>query len=219
MTRALKDDRKPALNGKADSMVVFLHGYGANGTDLIGLAEPLCEHLPGTVFRAPDAPEMCGGNPFGYQWFPIPGMDESTPSQSITSFLQSREDLHAYLDRVIADEGLPAGRVVLFGFSQGTMMALPVAAERKEQLGGVVGFSGRIVGPTQIAEGKSRPPVLLVHGDRDELVPFAALPHAVQVLTAAGFPVQAHVMKGTAHGISQDGLVAALDFLLERLKP
>ncbi|MCR8725193.1 alpha/beta hydrolase [Frigidibacter sp. ROC022] len=219
MSRRLKDGRQAAKSGTAGSVVVFLHGYGADGADLLGLAEPLAPHLPDTVFRAPDAPDRCQGNPYGFQWFPIPGMDGSTVEESLAAFARARADLHAYLDRVLAEEKLPPERLALVGFSQGTMMALQTAPERASPLACVVGFSGRIVEPAALATARSRPPVLLIHGDQDPVVPFDNLAHAGALLADAGFETYSHVMKGTAHGIAPDGLSVALGFLKKHLPP
>ena len=162
----LSGPERPAASGKADSLVVFLHGYGADGNDLIGLADPLAPHLPGTRFLAPNAPE----------------------------------------------------RTILFGFSQGTMMALQVAPRRPAAFAGIVGFSGRLLHPERLgAEIVSRPPVLLVHGDADPMVPVASLSEAAAALTAAGVETRTHVSKGVGHGIAPDGLGLALDFIRGRL--
>ncbi|MTH78826.1 alpha/beta hydrolase [Paracoccus aestuariivivens] len=216
MTRELKSKRKgPA---KADSVVVFLHGYGADGADLLGLADPLQPHLPRTAFYAPDAPERCINNPMGFQWFPIPWMDGSTAEQARSSAEQSFADINAFLDKVISDEGIAPARLALVGFSQGTMMSLEVAPRRAQEIAGVVGFSGRLLDPEALARDvKTRPPVLLAHGDQDPVVPFESMGLAADALVANGFTVYTHVMKNTPHGISQDGLSAALQFLNERL--
>lgn len=110
MTRELTYQRKAARSGKAKSLVVFVHGYGADGADLLGLADPLAQHLPDTVFVAPNAPEPCSGNPFGFQWFPIPWLDGSTEAQSLAGIARSAEDLNAFLDARLADEGFPRKR-------------------------------------------------------------------------------------------------------------
>ena len=91
MTRDLEFGRVPPKSGKVRKMVVFLHGYGADGADLLGLADPLAPHLPDTVFVAPDAPEPCAGNPFGRQWFPIPRLDGSSEAVSAASLMQSAD--------------------------------------------------------------------------------------------------------------------------------
>jgi phospholipase/carboxylesterase len=214
MTRELKSQRKGPQ--KADSVVVFLHGSGADGADLLGLADPLAPHLPGTAFYAPNAPERCVNNPMGYQWFPIPWMDGSSEEQAKASAAQSFQDINAFLDKVLADESIPADRLALVGFSQGTMMALAVAPQRDPEIAGVVGFSGRLIDPEKAVEARTKPPILLIHGDEDPVVPFDSMGIAGQALQNAGFTVYGHVMKGTGHGISPDGLSVALAFLKER---
>ncbi|WP_428542340.1 alpha/beta hydrolase [Profundibacter sp.] len=218
MTRILNSERRAAASGKGTSLVVFLHGYGANAQDLLGLADPLAQHMPDTVFVAPDAPEHCAGSPMGFQWFPIPWIDGSSEEDSAAGMERAVGDLNAYLDTVMQEEGISADKTILFGFSQGTMMALYVAPRRAQAVAGVVGFSGRLMSPELLAdEAVVKPPVLLVHGDQDDVVPPASLPEAADALTAAGFEVYAHVMKGTAHGIAPDGLSVAAAFMREKL--
>jgi len=218
MTRVLNSERREAASGKGTSLVVFLHGYGANAQDLLGLADPLASHMPDTVFVAPDAPEQCAGSPMGYQWFPIPWIDGSSEEDSAAGMERAVGDLNAYLDTVMQEEGISADKTILFGFSQGTMMALYVAPRRPESVAGVVGFSGRLMSPELLEdEAVVKPPVLLVHGDQDDVVPPASLPEAADALTAAEFEVYAHVMKGTAHGIAPDGLSVAAAFMREKL--
>jgi phospholipase/carboxylesterase len=218
MNRVLQGGRRAAASGKTKSVVVFLHGYGADGADLLGLADPLGPHLPDTVFLAPNAPERCANNPMGYQWFPIPWLDGSSEEAAESSMRQSIDDLNAYLDEVLEEEGVTHSELVLFGFSQGTMMSLHVAPRRAEPVAALVGFSGRLLQPELLAdEVKVKPPVLLVHGDQDEMVPIQSLPEAGNALSAAGFEVYAHVMKGTGHGIAPDGLSVALAFIRDKL--
>ncbi|MGB5837416.1 MAG: dienelactone hydrolase family protein, partial [Albidovulum sp.] len=174
MTRVLNFGRKPAQSGRARSLVVFLHGYGADGNDLLGLADPLAPHLPDTVFVAPDAPEPCSGNPFGRQWFPIPWLDGSSEADAAEGLARAAKDLDGFLDAQLTAESLTADRLAIVGFSQGTMMALHVIPRRAVPVAGVVGFSGRLLQPEKLkAEALSKPPVLLVHGDADPMVPFA----------------------------------------------
>lgn len=216
MARKLQSDRRGPE--KATSVVVLLHGYGADGADLLGLADPLSPHLAGTAFYAPDAPEPCANNPMGRQWFPIPWLDGSSEDQARASMGLSIDDINAFLDEVLAREGLTADRMVLVGFSQGTMMALHVAPRRDAAVAGIVGFSGRLLAPELLDEVKVRPPILLVHGDQDQMVPFADMGLAGDALVGAGFTVYSHVMKNTGHGISPDGLGVALSFVREVLK-
>jgi phospholipase/carboxylesterase len=218
MARTLQFGERAARSGTARSMVIFLHGYGADGADLLGLADPLAPHLPDTLFLAPDAPEPCAGNPFGRQWFPIPRLDGSTEAEARAGLARAHEDLNAFLDERLAAAGQTADRLALVGFSQGTMMALDVAPRRAVPVAGVVGFSGRLLRPEALAgDVRSRPPVLLVHGDADPMVPFDEMQLAGRALAGAGFDVYGHVMKGTGHGIAPDGLSVALGFLRERL--
>lgn len=219
MTRVLTAGRKEALSGETRSAVIFLHGYGANGADLLGLADPLSEHMPDTLFIAPDAPESCAGAPFGYQWFPIPWIDGSSEEESRQGLYRAAEDLNAFLDAVMVDEDLLPEQVMLLGFSQGTMMSLHVAPRREDEVAGIVAFSGRLLEPELLSdELQCRPPVLLIHGDQDDVVPVQSLPQAAEALQEAGWKeVYAHIMKGTAHGIAPDGLQVALAFMRDRL--
>ncbi len=216
--RQLQSGRKGAAKGQAKAAVVFLHGYGADGADLLGLADALAPHLPGVAFFAPDAPERCPGAPFGRQWFPIPWIDGSTEEEQAAGLQAASADLNAFLDGLLADEGLADGALALVGFSQGAMMAMHVAPRRAEAVAGVVAISGRLLAHERLeAEAVVKPPVLLVHGDRDDVVPFANMDFAGQALVAAGFETYGHVMQGTGHGIAPDGLGVALQFLKERL--
>lgn len=219
MTRVLNAERREPKSGETRSVVVFLHGYGANGADLLGLADPLGEHLPDTLFVAPDAPEACAGAPMGFQWFPIPWIDNSSEEEAERGMVRAVDDLNAFLDALMVDEDVLPEQVVLFGFSQGTMMALHVAPRREDLVAGIVAFSGRLLSPETLKEeARVRPPVLLVHGDADDVVPPQSLPQAAEALQEAGWQdVYAHVMKGTGHGIAPDGLSVALAFMRDKL--
>lgn len=214
----LQSQRRAPKSGQARSMVIFVHGYGADGDDLLGLADPLAPHLPDTVFFSPNAPERCVNNPMGYQWFPIPWLDGSSEDQAKASMARSIDLLNAFIDAKLVEEKIAPEALALVGFSQGTMMSLHIAPRRDTVIAGVVGFSGRLLVPELLAaEAKVKPPVLLVHGDADEMVPFEDMSRAGNALVAAGFETYAHVMKGTGHGIAPDGLQVALSFLLDKL--
>ncbi len=216
MTRALQFSRKGPDAPRA--LVAFLHGYGADGSDLLGLADVLGPHLPGVAFVAPDAPEPCAGNPFGRQWFPIPWLDGSSEAAAAAGLAAAADDLNAFLDARLAAEGLAPDRLALVGFSQGAMMSMHVAPRRAAAVAGVVAISGRLLEHERLpAEAVVKPPVLLIHGDQDDLVPFANMDFAARELIGAGFPVYGHVMKGTGHGIAPDGLSATLSFLRDVL--
>ena len=213
MSRILKFGRKAASRGKATSLVVFVHGYGANGADLLDIGDRLAPHLPGTAFVAPDAADRVPGAPFGYQWFAIPRFDGSSEAAARAGLRRSAEDLTAFLDQRLAYEGLGPEALALVGFSQGAMMSLEVAPRRAVAPAAVVAISGRLIGPERLGEALSKPPMLIVHGDQDQVVPFEEMALAADALVAAGFETYGHVMTGMGHGISQDGLQAVQGFL------
>ena len=212
MTRTLDGPRRaPASGGVATSLVVFAHGYGSNGEDLISLAPYLARALPGAAFVSPNAPDPVPGAPGGRQWFPITRLDPHLMAQGAAAAAAS---LDAFLDAELARQRLPASACALVGFSQGTMMALHVGLRRREALAAVVGFSGALVAPERLAvEIGSRPPVLLAHGDRDEVLPVHALAAAREGLAAAQVGCRWIVSPGLPHSIGEDGLSAAAGFL------
>jgi phospholipase/carboxylesterase len=219
MIRKLQFGRAGAPNGEAKQVVVFLHGYGADGANLLSLSDPLSPHMPATAFYAPNAPEPCKGTPFGRQWFAIPRFDGSTEVQARAGLDAAAADLNGFIDHILKTEGLTADRLILLGFSQGAMMALHVAPRRDAPIAGVVAISGKLINPMALrAQAKVKPEVLLIHGDRDDVVPFGEMHLAGQALQEAGFATYAHVMQGTGHGIAPDGLQVALAFMKQRLK-
>ncbi|MBC7676615.1 MAG: dienelactone hydrolase family protein [Rhodoferax sp.] len=218
MTDSLKFARRAAKSGEATSIVVFVHGYGADGADLLGLADVLGPHLPDTMFYAPDAPQACKGNSFGYQWFPIPWMDGSSEAAAAAGLAASAAALNGFLDACLAEADLTDADLALVGFSQGAMMSLHVAPRRENAIACVVAISGRLLEPEALAgAARVKPPVLLIHGDQDQVVPFASMKAAGDGLVANGFETYSHVMRGTGHGIANDGLEAALGFLIKYL--
>ena len=218
MTEQLSGPSRDAKSGEAKSLVVFLHGYGADGNDLVGLADVLAQHLPDTAFEAPNAPERCVNNPMGYQWFPIPWMDGSSEVEAGISMARSVDLLNGYLDGLAQRTGVGPDKTVLFGFSQGTMMSLHVGLRRAVPVAGIAGFSGRLLQPERLADEITvRPPVLLVHGDQDPVVPPSSMAEAETALQAGDVPVQTYMNAGIPHGIGPEGLSLALQFIQERL--
>ena len=214
----LTGPRAAPRSGQTKSLVILLHGYGADGNDLFGLSGPLAERLPDTAFRSPNAPERCRVSPMAYQWFPISWLDGSAESEMAAGFHRSAGILDTYITEAMAEEGVGPEATALLGFSQGTMMSLQVAPRRAEALAALIGFSGRLQDGGKLkAEAVSRPPVLLIHGDQDEMIPVAALAEARSGLAEAGFDVQTHISRGAGHGIAPDGLGLALGFLTEHL--
>jgi phospholipase/carboxylesterase len=200
----------PASGGAPKSIVIFTHGYGSNGEDLIGLAPHWRDALPDTVFISPNAPHRCPGAPGGYQWWAIAGSDRVAGVRSAAPVLD------AFIDAELARYGLSEDRLALVGFSQGTMLALHVAPRRERQLAGVVGYSGALIDPTP-DDLCTRPPVLLIHGDADPMVPFAAFHNARDTLRSLGFAVTAHACPGLGHGIDPAGLALGRQFLIQAL--
>ncbi len=205
-------------NGQApDSAVVLLHGYGSDGHDLIALAPQWQGILPGALFVAPHAPTPLGMG--GFQWFPIAWDSEANRLASRqTGVTQARPILLEFLDDLWSQTGVTPERTVLAGFSQGAMMALHagLSLPADKTLMGIVAFSGALLVPEGFeGEGLARPPVCLVHGDRDDVVAPAHSAEAAQVLGAAGLSVAYHVSRGVGHGISPDGLDFATRFVAE----
>lgn len=216
MPRPLDGPRLAPASGTARSLVVFVHGYGADGDDLIALGQMWRAALPDTAFVSPHAPEECAANPFGgRQWFPLTLRDEQ---ELIDGLAQAGPDLDAFLDAELERHGLGPGALALVGFSQGTMMALHVGLRRAGGLAGIVGYSG-VLGNAAALPGEitARPPVLLVHGAQDELIPAKALPFTRDALKAAGVPVEAYSRDGLGHGIDEEGLRLGAGFLARHL--
>ncbi|MEL6793254.1 MAG: alpha/beta fold hydrolase [Pseudomonadota bacterium] len=209
----LEGPRADAASGKKDSLVILLHGYGADGNDLFGLGQALAPHLPNTAFRSPNAPERCAVNPMGYQWFPISWLDGSPESAMKEGAERAAKTLHAYLDETLEEEGLTHDRVAIVGFSQGTMMSLNVVLRRPEPVAALVGFSGRLVEIDGTGPITAKPPVLLIHGDQDEMVPVDSIHEARNALAAEDLHVNWHISQGIGHGIAPDGLGLALEFI------
>lgn len=199
----------PASGGPARQLVVLLHGYGADGNDLIPLGAAWRQMLPDAAFLAPDAPFPCDANPFGRQWFPLTLRDpaEIPPGLAIASPI-----LDAFLDNALADYGLDNSALALAGFSQGAMMALDVGLRRPGPIAGIVSFSGYLANPPE-ARDAPYPPVLLAHGSEDPLITASAMALAERALLAAGVGVEAHLRRGLGHGIDEAEIGLAAQFL------
>jgi phospholipase/carboxylesterase len=210
---------EPRAGAAARKLVVFLHGYGADGNDLIEIGRAWQPLMPDAAFVSPHAPEPCGGAPMGRQWFPLTFRD---PDERWKGVNAAAPILNRFLDAELARRKLPPSALALVGFSQGTMMALHVGLRRVTAPAAIVGYSGLFVLPENTepevvaAEVKSRPPVLLIHGDRDELIPVQALFQATQDLAALEVPAEWHISPGIGHGIDQEGLRHGGEFLARR---
>ncbi|HEY2070946.1 MAG TPA: dienelactone hydrolase family protein [Rhizomicrobium sp.] len=208
----LSGPRLPPAQGPATHLVVLCHGYGADGNDLIGLAPYWQQLLPTVAFAAPNAPERCAGSPMGYQWFPISRLDPQEMAKGVESAAPVLEE---FLDAELARHGLPPERLALVGFSQGTMLSLQVGLRRK--VAAIVGYSGVLAGAPPKLDAAA-PPILLVHGDADPMIPPDALFHSAAALGRAGAAVQWHLSAGVGHSIDEVGLALGGMFLAMALQ-
>lgn len=200
----------PLSNSKPDALVVLVHGYGSNGADLISLAAMMQPSLPGAAFVAPNAPSQMSGMAAAHQWWPIESFSMAERSAGAQAAAPA---LDAFLTEELINAGLPSDRLLLIGFSQGTMMALHVGLRRPASIGGIIGISGMLVAPEQLkSEIQSKPPVLLIHGTQDDVVPFRSMELASSALADVGVPVETHVSPGVSHSVAADGLNAATEF-------
>jgi phospholipase/carboxylesterase len=211
MPRLSGPSRPPASGGKPRRLVILLHGLGADGNDLIGLAPYWARLLPDAEFLSPNAPFPCDMAPYGYQWF---SSQDRSPEAVLGGVRAAAPILDAFIDEALEQRGLGSGELALVGFSQGTMMSLFVGLRRAEPVAGIVGFSGRLLAPELLAsELRSRPPILLVHGTEDPLVPYSSLAAAETTLKAAGVPVETVTSVGIGHSIDDQGLRRGGQFL------
>ena len=205
---------KPAAGGLSSHLVVFLHGYGADGKDLIDLANPFAMALPNATFISPDAPDPCAMSPQGRQWFPI----EEIPNGAI----KASESLLNLIQKEAEDINLAFKDVALIGFSQGAMMSMQCLLLNKFRLGAVIGYSGALreenieAASSQIIDGKhkfSETPILLVHGEEDEVVPFQSLQNSKSLLDNIGFNVETLSRPKLGHGIDPEGISRGMEML------
>jgi phospholipase/carboxylesterase len=201
----------PLRGGTAKQLVVLLHGYGSNGDDLISLAPFFAQALPEAEFLSPNAPFPCEISPLGFQWF---GLEDRTPEMLLGGTRLAAEILDKFLDAELTKRGLKDRDLALVGFSQGTMMSLHVGPRRPSRIGGILGFSGSLIAPHLLGpELKSKPPIFLVHGTADQVVPFGALTQAEKALRDAGIPVETEARPGLPHSIDQVGAQKGALFL------
>jgi phospholipase/carboxylesterase len=204
----------PAPGRPLRQLVVLLHGYGADGNDLLGLAPFFARALPDAEFLSPNAPERCDMG-FGYQWFPINNLDRAAIAAGVS---KAGPILDAFLDEALAARNLKPAQLALIGFSQGTMMALDRAMRRPDGVAAIAGFSGMVPRALAATPAASRhAPILLIHGTADPVVPFERLTEAETLLKQAGFPVETLPRPGLQHGIDAEGALAAARFLAEHM--
>ena len=206
----------PAAGGDPQQLVILLHGYGANGDDLIGLAPAFAQVLPNAEFLSPNAPYPCEANPFGgLQWF------EAWQQEGVDRLAQVRNGtriVDAFIDAELAKRGLSDDKLVLIGFSQGTMLSLHVGMRRKAPCAGILGYSGRLESPETLAgEITAKPPVLMIHGEEDPMLAVDLMDKAAETLRENGVLVETHRCPGLGHGIDEDGIRLGAGFLTVHL--
>jgi phospholipase/carboxylesterase len=205
----------PASGGKPRRLVILLHGLGADGNDLIGLAPYWAKLLPEAEFLSPNAPFPCDMAPHAYQWY---SSQDRSPGAALAGVRAAAPILDAFIDEALAERGLDDSALALVGFSQGSVMSLFVGPRRTQPAAGIVGYSGRLLAPELLpGELRSRPRILVVHGTEDPLVPFAALAEAEAGLKAAGIPVESLACPGIGHSIDEEGLRRGGQFLRDAL--
>jgi len=215
MPNTLEGPRRLPRSGRAKALVVLLHGYGANGDDLIALAQGWQDRLPEVAFAAPNAPQSIPGMPGALQWFPLSLRDPEEYWRGVEAAMPS---LDRFIDQELQDLALAGERLALVGFSQGTMLALHIGLRRARRPAALVAYSGLLAGPERLAEITARPPILLVHGEADDLIPVEALHLAREELAAAGLSLEWHVRPGLGHGIDAGAEWLGAHFLAQALK-
>lgn len=204
MERLKTYTHNPASGEAPQQVILLLHGLGANGMDLIGLARYWEKAAPHAVFVSPDAPFPCDMAPMGYQWFSLQSRD---PHAMLRGVEEAAPILDEYIDQVLAHFKVSEDKLALCGFSQGTMMSLYAGPRRKRKIAGILGYSGALIGGEGLfASTIQKPPVTLVHGDSDSVVPVEAYHHAMATLKDAGFEVDGHVRPHLDHGIDEEGI-------------
>ncbi len=204
------------LSGTTKQLVIILHGYGADGADLIPLGRQWQQLLPDAEFIAPNAPQFCQNPPMGYQWFPLNITMQgvvSTPKERWDGAQAVTPSLNAFIDAELARTGLEASNLALVGFSQGAMMALHTGLRRTPAPASIVSFSGMLLGPDHLDTITAKPPVFLAHGSVDEIVPFEAMALSKQALTSLNIEVTDYVEQGVGHGIDGEATWLAGEFL------
>jgi len=202
---------RPLSGSQAKQLVIFCHGYGADGNDLIGLANYFQQILPDAYFISPNAPESCPMNPMGYQWFDFTSNDPDLIWKKVND---AGEILNNFIDNKLNELNLSDKDLSLVGFSQGTMMSLHVGLRRSAAMSSIVGFSGRLIREDTLSDDmKSKPPIYLIHGDQDPMVPYSDTINAAKILKDLDVDVQSHISPNTPHSIAQDGLEIAIKFL------
>ena len=206
---------QPLSGGGPKQIVLLLHGYGSNGADLISLAPHWQRNLPDALFLAPNAPQRLSNVSSGYQWWPLSAF---TPQALASGAASAAPAIEAFIDRKLQQYGLTEASLAIVGFSQGTMMALHVGLRRPRKVAAIIGYSGMLTGGRDLLHVPiTKPPVLLIHGSADPIVPVAALHAAKMELEHLGIDVTAHISPGVGHSVDPVGLRMGGEFVAKAL--
>ena len=205
----------PISKEKPESAVILCHGYGGDGKDISILANYWKNYLPKTIFICPDAPEKCSISPSGFQWFEL---GEYSEDQILAKSLVSETKLNKLIDEVKERNNISANKIVLSGFSQGCMISLQTGIKRKDKINCILGYSGRIISPNYLAKNiNSRPNVMLMHGDKDMVVPITSLLEAKDFFNKNNYTIETKIFKNCEHRIPTEGSSIGLEFIKKNL--
>ena len=213
MNKELLGPKYKPKNGKTETICIFLHGWGSDGNDLIGLADVLANSFENMLFLSPHAPDICDMNPSGRQWFDIYNREQNDDEIDKPNVFVEK-----YIEKNSLENNVPKNKIFLFGFSQGAMVALHVGLRLKVSLGGILSFSGSLLVPERIKEIKNKTPVLMVHGKKDDVVPYSELDKGEEHLKNEGIKVDKLSVPELGHGIDQTGISKAIEFMNYNLK-
>ena len=202
---------EPLSKNKPKNAVILCHGYGGDGNDISILANYWRAHLPETIFICPDAPEKCAASPTGFQWFDL--MDQ-TPEQVLAKSLVAENKLNKLIDEVKRKNYLDAKQIIIGGFSQGCMIALQTGIKRKDKINSIIGYSGRIIDTDHLSKNiNSRPNIILMHGDIDQVVTINSLLEAKDFFRKNNYEIETQIFKNCEHRIPTAGSSLGLQFI------
>jgi len=206
---------EPLSKVKPKNAVILCHGYGGDGKDISILASYWRTYLPDTIFICPDAPEKCAASPQGFQWFDL--MDQ-TPEQILSKSLVAEIKLNKLIDEVKERNSLSANQIVIGGFSQGCMISLQTGIKRKDKINSIIGYSGRIIDTEHLSKNiVSKPNIILMHGDIDQVVPIEGLLEAKNFFSNNNYEIETQIFKNCEHRIPTEGSSLGLQFIKKNL--
>ena len=205
----------PHSKEKPKNAVILCHGYGGDGKDISLLASYYRTYLPDTLFVCPDAPERCAVSSSGFQWFDL--MDQ-TKDQVLAKSLVAETHLNILIDEVIENNNLSSEKVAIGGFSQGCMISLQTGIKRKNKINSIVGYSGKIIDKNHLQNNiNSRPNIILMHGEKDEIVPVSFVLEAKDFFNKNNYKIETKIFKNCEHRIPIEGSSLGLEFLKKNL--